>query len=1164
MDSYLVSTMVQGHHHQTTTQKLHPFFSKETTSVTGSQSPQIAPSYDEKRSSVLHNEAKEDRRKRRKTDGSQPDDVVDATGRSAMTNVEPNVQLQACEPVQEPKGETTIFRTIDQTSSCGTASIAHSSEHNDTIQMVPVNEPLASVPDDQKPRKVLKFNMSTGTLGSPPKPKQKQKLSRIVCIKYGSDNSDTKIRISTLISQILDGTLQLPVTPAKKRPKRSRAKRVDEFESQITPATPAHPFFSGKPKSQPTTAKPQEATRPSSKPRNTVFLTTPVSPRKPRAPFDASKVAHFGSQRSGVTKVPGAMHAMWPPQGMSHVRGDEYYLTCSSALETAPSRKSKGQVVTVSHDEAVLSGVLNKLDLPRVRSELNIEENFPNSPAEQLRLPKRHFESGRKLRMRIDEQLRSTRSLRHVRCVDGLPEESTAICHPAIASLYKSLETRLSAYDRSTCENAAWTQKYAPASAAEVLQPSCEGPLLKEWLEALKVQSVDTGSSNPEAKSSSKPEKPPKRRKKNKLDGFIVDSDDDADELNCIPDEDDEDSSAETLPTIRTVIRNRAKDSKVSGRLKNAVLISGPHGCGKTAAVYAVAKELDYEIFEINSSSRRSGKDLMEKVGDMTRNHLVQQHRAEKAAPGDGDGETTNEVRSGKQGMMTSFFKPKPGTSDKGTKSKKAADKPADLKSSPPKAQKQSLILVEEVDVLYKEDTQFWAALMGMISQSRRPFILTCNDESLVPTQSLALHGIFRFAPPPTDLAVDLCLLVAANEGHALQRDAVEAAYTSRGKDLRATLLDLNYWCQLGVGDRRGGFDWFLLRWPRGCDVDANGDTVRVVSEDTYTKGMGWIGRDAVIADNDSLDTDEEVMQQLWNLWQVPVGDWQESLDLHSWAGDISASSQDPSNKLDILEAYDDFCEAMSISDLCSDGQFGSPYQQKIDATLPGLPNKMRDDFIIGRQLLEADPVSPSTCSSVVMSQCLASLARRSLLDRTENACVSGAAAILNPLTESSAVSTLNASFESKPRPLTRYDLSLAFDPLAISDRALINSLDPSVFDRTLRLIVLDVAPWVRGIMAYDNRLMQERSKLSSLLSEGGNGKGRKRMRTTRAALSALEGGERKLTRGEKWFKGVGTGLVMRTGGEGWAEVASADLESQAELVGGSAETSDVDNSMAE
>jgi DNA polymerase III delta prime subunit len=699
------------------------------------------------------------------------------------------------------------------------------------------------------------------------------------------------------------------------------------------------------------------------------------------------------------------------------------------------------------------------------------------------------------------------------------------------------------------------------------LQSSHEGPLLKEWLEALKVQSVDTGTSSLEGKPVSKQENPPKRRKKNKLDGFIVDSDDEADELNCISEGDDEDadSSSETLPPRKTVIRNGSKDSKDNLRLKNAVLISGPHGCGKTAAVYAVAQELDYEIFEINSSSRRSGKDLMEKVGDMTRNHLVQRHRAEKTASADDDEDTASDIKSGKQGMMTSFFKPKPGTAEKASKPSKASTKPQDaLKPAAPKAQKQSLILVEEVDVLYKEDTQFWATLMSMIAQSKRPFILTCNDESLVPIQSLALHGIFRFTPPPIDLAVDLCLLVAANEGHALQRDAVEAAYVSRGEDLRATLLDLNYWCQLGVGDRRGGFDWFMLRWPRGCDVDDRGDTVRVVSENTYTKGMGWMGRDAILSSCQSLDRDEEVLQQLWNMWQLPAGHWQKTLDLQPWARDVSASPRDRRSKLDLLEAYDSFCDAMSVSDLCSDGLYGSAHQQRIDATMPDLPNKMRDDYVLGRQLLEAEPICAQTCPSSRISQCLASLARGRLLQRTEDACISSAASVLNPLTESSAMSTLTTAFQSESTQLTRHDLSLAFDPLAISDRALINSLDPSVFDRTMRLIVLDVAPYVRGIMAYDNRLMQERTKLSSLLSEGGNGKGRKRMRTTRAALSALEGGERRSTRGEKWFKGAGTGLVMRTGGAGWSEAAAAELEAQSQLLGSSMQGDAVDMNMGE
>lgn len=1162
MDSYLVSTMVQGHQSQMQSQKLHPFFSRDPSSTTGTPAS-TTPSHDQPLDSTDHDAVQNDRRKRRKLSGSSADGGIRADRVMApdMPHIQPEVksdityastQNQDTSITAEPKSGNNVQSQL--------SPAMVESSGNDVAPTTPRDgESIGEGANDtsstqitgrpRRQRKVLTFNMSTGTLGSPPKPKQSPKPSRIVSMKYGSKDDEAKKRIGTSITQILDGTLQISLTPTKKRGRKSRAKKADQSEGSSAATQPAHPFFGGKAKAQPTMSKPQEATRAPTKPRNTVFMTTPVSPRKARVPFDASKVAHFGAQRTGVTKVPGAMHPMWPAQGMSQVlgNGDEQTRPLSTNIGEPP-RKSKGQIVTIPPSESILNIVVDQLDLQHLRAEPLPDDDLISPPPEGLRLPTRHFESGRTLRARIHSQLRLDRTIHPDERANKEVETTGVGCHAAVASLYRLLDTQLSAYDRSTCENLAWAQKYAPKCAAEILQSSREGPLLKEWLEALRVQSVDTGSQMSEVKTSSKQEKPPKRRKKNQLEGFIVDSDDELDELNALDDEgDDESSSHESTPSIKTVVRNAFKDSKELRRLKNAVLISGPSGCGKTAAVYAVAKELDYEIFEINSCSRRSGKDLMEKVGDMTKNHLVQQHRAEKAALSNGDDgdATADDVKSGKQGTMTSFFKPKPGVIGRVDKVKPAVKPEETTKNFAPKAQKQSLILVEEVDVLFKEDTQFWATLMSMIGQSKRPFILTCNDESLVPIHSLALHGIFRFTPPPKDLAVDVCLLIAANEGHALQRDAVEAAYASRGEDLRATLTDLNYWCQLGVGDRRGGFDWFLLRWPRGCDLDENGDTLRVVSENTYSRGMGWVGRDAIINESSALKTDEEVMHQLWNLWQVPVGHWQQSLDLRPVAHDMSASSLDAQLRLASLKAYDNFCEVMSVSDLCSGGTFGTDFDQDIDTTLPDLPAKARDDYIIGRQLLEAEPVVSHNCPSASLSHCLASLARTHLLKDIELAGGSANAKILEPLDETSAVSTLSTSFQQVSKPLTRYDLALAFDPLAISDRALINSLDPSVFDRTLSLIVLDVAPWVRGIVAYDSRLMQERTKLSSLLSEGGNGKGRKRMRTTRSALSALEGGERRSTRGEKWFKGIGTGLVLRTGAEGWADAARVFFEAQ-------------------
>lgn len=126
-------------------------------------------------------------------------------------------------------------------------------------------------------------------------------------------------------------------------------------------------------------------------------------------------------------------------------------------------------------------------------------------------------------------------------------------------------------------------------------------------------------------------------------------------------------------------------------------------------------------------------------------------------------------------------------------------------------------------------------------------------------------------------------------------------------------------------------------------------------------------------------------------------------------------------------------------------------------------------------------------------------------------------------------------------------DFAFAFDPIAAPDTSSLQAvsyLEPSVFDRTLKLIALDVAPYVRGIVAYDAQLQKQRLKLSSLVSEGGGGgaRGAKRMRTTRAALSALEGGSRTTTRGERWFKAdLNPYLVANTAGEGWVATAASE-----------------------
>ena len=303
---------------------------------------------------------------------------------------------------------------------------------------------------------------------------------------------------------------------------------------------------------------------------------------------------------------------------------------------------------------------------------------------------------------------------------------------------------------------------------------------------------------------------------------------------------------------------------------------------------------------------------------------------------------------------------------------------------------------------------------------------------------------------------------------------------------------------------------------------------VRVISEDTYLQGMGWIGRDMIATTPETLLMEEEALHQAWDSWQLDMGDWHDPLSMTAPA---SQTSSWPTERGKVLAAYDKFCSAMSEADISSCGAFDTMLQQHIDPTLPELPSSVREDFTVGRPLLEADPVAPATSPHTAVSISMKSITREiwhKYAKGSEGFAGSSATAAVD---EGKAMSILDASFRVHRHHLSRLDIARAFDAIAVSPKAQPTSyLDPSVFDRTMKLIVLDVAPWIRGIVAYEHQLMQERRKLSNLLSEGGK---TKRMRTTRSALSALEGGERRMTRKERYFGNcLSTGVVMRTGAE--------------------------------
>ncbi|XP_066469632.1 ATPase family AAA domain-containing protein 5 isoform X2 [Tiliqua scincoides] len=227
-------------------------------------------------------------------------------------------------------------------------------------------------------------------------------------------------------------------------------------------------------------------------------------------------------------------------------------------------------------------------------------------------------------------------------------------------------------------------------------------------------------------------------------------------------------------------------DDEEESLLCNTMLLIGPPGVGKTAAVYACALELGFKIFEVNASCQRSGRQILSQLKEATQSHQVD-----------------------KQGVNA--HKPCFYTSCSSTKSPKNKEclseekiqtkliKQGSVKEESSKKSATSLILFEEVDVIFDEDVGFLNAIKTFMTTTKRPVILTTND----PSFSLIFDGCFEeitfCAPSLINVASYLQVLCLAENLRTDVRDFA-ALLTANNSDIRQSLLHLQFWVRSGGG----------------------------------------------------------------------------------------------------------------------------------------------------------------------------------------------------------------------------------------------------------------------------------------------------------------------------------------------------------------------------
>ncbi|KAJ1951966.1 hypothetical protein EC988_003812, partial [Linderina pennispora] len=158
----------------------------------------------------------------------------------------------------------------------------------------------------------------------------------------------------------------------------------------------------------------------------------------------------------------------------------------------------------------------------------------------------------------------------------------------------------------------------------------------------------------------------------------------------------------------------------------NIILLEGPSGSCKTAAVYACADDLGFQVHEIHPGQKRSGKDILSALEDLIQSHTI-------SAP------------------SNLPYYSQPGASSAG--------------SNTMSTENQMLILIEQVDVLFEQDQRMWPALKQLAHKSRRPIVLTCTDTSCVRWGASNFHSVLSFRRPTEDILVPYCFLLCLIEG---------------------------------------------------------------------------------------------------------------------------------------------------------------------------------------------------------------------------------------------------------------------------------------------------------------------------------------------------------------------------------------------------------------
>ncbi|KAL8059670.1 hypothetical protein ABFX02_03G101700 [Erythranthe guttata] len=281
--------------------------------------------------------------------------------------------------------------------------------------------------------------------------------------------------------------------------------------------------------------------------------------------------------------------------------------------------------------------------------------------------------------------------------------------------------------------------------------------------------------------------------------------------------------------------------------LKNVLLVTGPVGSGKSASIYACARDQGFQIIEINSSDWRNGALVKQKFGEAVESHW--QRTVENATNSDSK-------------LQPKFFKTvneEVGYCD---------SEVIDLTHLPDKEDSQdtgscpiisvagynrtgncqdgikTLILFEDVDATLYEDHGFITTIQQLAQIAKRPMILTSNSDNPVLPKNLDRFQLC-FSVPSVEELLRLVYMICDAEKASIHPCLVERFVDYCQGDIRKTIMLLQFWFQ---GQTLGrGNEPHPTYWPVLFDLDAGHSILPKLIEWGYPSQLSELVAEEVV-----------------------------------------------------------------------------------------------------------------------------------------------------------------------------------------------------------------------------------------------------------------------------------------------------------------------------